>query len=129
MWNRIKTKFKNKYFIIAILILLWMIMANEFYGIYIDNYNFGQLEKAKIILEQVPRNASKFYSLKEFNARYNGSIKPIKNCYFISNQNWKYSYIFWFKLESLTYRLIYGWNNNLLDYLYPTVLPYTYPAP
>jgi hypothetical protein len=53
----------------------------------IDRYNFEQLEKAKPILESLPVNAPKFYSLKEFNEQYKADIKPIKNCFSVSNFN------------------------------------------
>jgi hypothetical protein len=36
----------------------------------VDKYNFKQLEKAKLILDKIPRDAKKFYNLKEFNEQY-----------------------------------------------------------
>lgn len=75
--------------------------------IKIDKYNFEQLEKAKIILEKIPKDAKYFYTFKKFNNSYKANIEPIKNCYYISNDNWKYLYIFWFKLESLLYKIRY----------------------
>jgi hypothetical protein len=50
-------------------------------------YNFRQLEKTKPILESISKDANHFYTLKEFNELYNSSIKPIKNCYYVSNSN------------------------------------------
>lgn len=73
---------------------------NELKNESIDKYNFEQLEKVKPILESIPKDAKKFYTLKELNEIYNADIKPIKNCYVVNNDNWKYSYIFWFKLYS-----------------------------
>lgn len=71
--------------------------------IAIDEYNFEQLENAKIILDKISKENKKFYKLKDFNITYNADIKPIKNCYYISNSNWREPYIFWFKLESGKY--------------------------
>ena len=68
--------------------------------ITIDKYNFSQLEKSKPILDSIYREAKRFYSLKEFNDIYDANIKPIKDCYYVSNSNWNEKYIFWFKLES-----------------------------
>ncbi len=87
----------------VIFIIIFAFIIRESYLMYVDYYNFNQLEKAKIILDKIPENAEKFYTLKEFNEKYNTNIKPIKNCYYISNDNWNQDYIFWFKLESLLY--------------------------
>jgi len=75
----------------------------EIKNIKIDNYNFGQLEKVKPILESISKNDETFYSLREFNQIYNTDIGPIKNCYYVSNSNWNEKYIFWFQLESQKY--------------------------
>ena len=83
--------------------------------ITIDKYNFSQLEKSKPILDSIYREAKRFYSLKEFNDIYDANIKPIKDCYYVSNSNWNEKYIFWFKLESLIYKFIKFWEN----YAYP----------
>jgi len=96
-----------KVFKIWFLILLVMFIVRESYWLYIDNYNFKQLEKAKPILETIWEKDERFTSLNEFNERYSADIKPIKNCYYVNNNNWKYQYIFWFKLESLFYSYIY----------------------
>lgn len=103
-----------------------------------DIYNFNQLEKAKIILNKIPKEDYKFFTLKKFNSKYNAEIKPTKNCYYVSNDNWNQPYIFWFKLESIIYRLRYlniyyaypkydipvhkipgmGWDENYQDFRY-----------
>lgn len=107
MKEKIKNLVKNRYFKIIVFILLWLFILRESYSVYIDMYNFKQLEKAKPYLETIDENTKDFYNIKQFNERYNAWIKPIKNCYDISNYNWKYPYIFWFKLESLIYIFIY----------------------
>ena len=80
----------------------------------IDRYNFEQLEKAKPILETIWEKDERFSSLNEFNERYSADIKPIKNCYYVSNYNGNEKYIFWFKLESLFN--IYLYKKNYLAY-------------
>jgi hypothetical protein len=89
------------------LIVLWLFIIWQSYALYIDIYNFKQLEKAKPILESINKDDKKFYSLEEFNNKYNINIKPIRNCYYVSNDNWDEKYIFWFKLESIIYMCIY----------------------
>ncbi|MDP2103818.1 MAG: hypothetical protein Q8K26_02765, partial [Candidatus Gracilibacteria bacterium] len=42
-----------------------------------DEYNFGELEKAKQILDNIGKNDKKFFTLKEFNEIYSANIKPI----------------------------------------------------
>lgn len=54
-------------------------------------------------MDKIPKDAKKFYTLKEFNNIYSADIKPIKNCYYVSNYNWDNPYIFWFNLESNKY--------------------------
>ncbi len=110
---------------IILVILSWVLYAidehSEEAKQKIDEYNFEQLEKAKIILEKIQKDVNKFHTLKSFNEIYNAWIEPIKNCYYISNVNWKYPYIFWFLLESKKYKKQY-WNNY---YTYPKYdLPY-----
>ncbi len=120
--------------IIALLLVLWFIFnkkekqeelirkQTEQENIKIDEYNFKQLEKAKPILDNIPKDAKKFKTLKKFNELYNAWIEPIKNCYYVSNLNWKYPYIFWFKLESEKYKNKY-WEKY---YVYPNYdLPFT----
>jgi len=115
MKEKIKNIVKNKYFRIWIVILLWLFILRESYAVYIDIYNFRQLEKAKPYLETIDKNTKNFFNLKEFNEIYNTSIKPIKNCYSVNTNNWKYIYKFWFKLESYIYIYIY-WKTF---YIYP----------
>lgn len=89
-----------------IIIFLWILIYSFVFEkdkIAIDRYNFEQLEKAKPILESIPETDERFYSLKEFNQKYNADIKSIKNCYYVINYNWDEKYIFWFKIESLIY--------------------------
>ncbi len=90
--------------------------------IAIDEYNFNQLEKVKTILDKLDKNSYKFDNIKEFSKKFNQEIKPIKNCYFLSDRNryfddnnWGWGYIFWFELESNKYTKIY-WDNY---YAYP----------
>jgi hypothetical protein len=86
----------------------------------IDRYNFEQLEKAKPILENMPKLNS-FYWLKEFNEKLKANIQPIENCYFVANFNWNQKYIFWFQLKSKIYILMYFWD----IYFYPSYdIPY-----
>lgn len=122
MKEKIKNIVKNKYFRIIIKFFIWflllLILSFILVAIYsftfekdkidIDRYNFKQLEKVKIILKDYKKEDSYFNNVKQFNEIYNTDIRPIKNCYDISNYNWKFSYIFWFKLESLIYIYIYG---------------------
>ncbi|MDD2907476.1 MAG: hypothetical protein PHH98_02435 [Candidatus Gracilibacteria bacterium] len=83
--------------------------------IKIDKYNFEQLEKSKLILNNISTDSKKFFTLKDFNNIYDSDIKPIKNCYYISNSNGKEKYIFGFQLESLIYKFI----NFGKNYVYP----------
>ncbi len=98
--KNITTKKVIKRGLIGIFILLWIYLLLDWRNIYIDMYNFEQLEKAKPILESIPGNAKKFYGLKQFNNLYSANIQPIKNCYQVSNDNWEEKYIFWFQLKS-----------------------------
>ncbi|MDD3793235.1 MAG: hypothetical protein PHI37_00280 [Candidatus Gracilibacteria bacterium] len=121
MKEKIKNIVKNKYFRIIIKFfigfLLLLILSFILVAIYsftfekdkiaIDRYNFEQLEKAKPILESIPETDGRFYSLKEFNQKYNADIKSIKNCYYVINYNGDEKYIFGFKIESLIYIYIY----------------------
>lgn len=138
MKEKIKRLLKNKYVKILITILFWLFIFRESCAVYVDIYNFRQLEKSKSIFESIPKEDYKFYTLKKFNSKYNAGIKPIKNCYYVSNDNWNELYIFWFKLESIIYRLRYlniyyaypkydipehkipgmGWDENYQDFIY-----------
>ena len=111
-----------KIFIFAFIALAWIYTLAWLYSfifeqdkLAIDRDNFIQFEKAKLVLEHLPVNTSKFHTLKEFNSLYHQSIKPVRNCFVVGNDNWKYPYIFWFELESLFYRLLFIWWN----YTYP----------
>jgi len=81
----------------------------------IDEYNFTQLKKVRNILNKLDKNSYGFDNIWDFNKLYNGNIKPIKNCYYLSNKNWWEKYIFWFKLESNKYIDKY-WTES---YIYP----------
>jgi len=107
MRNKIKKIYKNKYFKKSIVILIVLLIAREIYNIYVDVYNFQQLEKAIPILESIPDSDYWFYWLDKFNDKYNADIQPIKHCYYVSNSNWDYPYIYGFKLESLVYKIKY----------------------
>ena len=102
MKEKIKLILKHKYFKYLSLILISLFLINEVYNVYVDIYNFKQLEKVKIILNSINKSIH-FSSLNDFNSTYNSNITPIKNCYYLSDYNWKENYIFWFKLESYIY--------------------------
>ena len=91
---------KNKYFKVWIGVILLIGIIFEWYPMYVDMYNFRQLEKAKPILESIPEDAYKFNTLKDFNERYDANIQPIKNCYYIGSSNGEEKYLFWLQLES-----------------------------
>lgn len=116
MKSRVKNILKNKLFkwIIWSLLIIWLF--HEWYSIYIDSYNFWQLEKAKPILDTIEYEKIEWFGLlKKFNYIYDANIIPIKNCYYVSSFNGNESYIFWFQLESIIYKTIY-WTKN---YAYP----------
>jgi hypothetical protein len=94
---------------------MWIISVEEQENRKIDEYNFEQLEKVKNILKSIKRDDKKFSNLKEFNKQYKTNIKPIKNCYYMSNSNWNEAYIFWFELYSNKFINKY-WTEN---YVYP----------
>ncbi|NVP17846.1 hypothetical protein HUU51_03970 [Candidatus Gracilibacteria bacterium] len=106
--------------ILIIFLLILYILSYVLIAIYsftfekdkiaIDRYNFEQLEKAKPILETIGEKDERFFSLNEFNERYGTDIKPIRNCYYVSNYNGNEKYIFGFKLESLFNIYIYKKN-------------------
>lgn len=103
------------------LIVLWYSYIFEQDKLAVDRYNFEQLEKAKPILTQIPKDTKNLSTLKEFNDIYRVNIKPIKNCYYVRNDNWSKPYIFWFQLESLISKFVYFWSY----YAYPKYdLPY-----
>lgn len=87
--------------------------------IEIDVYNFEQLEKIKSILDWLDKDSYSFENLKEFNEKFNQDIKPIKNCYLLSNKNNLYldkdDFIFMVNLHSKDYRKKY----KSIYYVYP----------
>lgn len=109
MKEKIKLILKHKYFKYLILWLIWLFLINEIYNVYVDMYNFKQLEKVKIILKDLKRENKQFFYLNEFNEIYKSDIMPIKNCYYLRNyksEN-RVPYTFWFKLNSYIYIYIY----------------------
>ena len=111
---KIVVKKIRKYTLYLLGVIAWIYICVWLYSfifeqdkLAIDRYNFAQLEKAKPILESIPTNARKFYTLKEFNEQYKADIKQMKNCYYVSNDNWNQRYIFWFQLEALITKMIY----------------------
>lgn len=94
-----------KYIVISIIIILLCII--EWYNIYIDIYNFNQLEKVNIIYENNIKKTDRFTTLKKFNSIYGTDIEPIRNCYYVSSYNGEEKYIFSFQLESIIYKIIY----------------------
>lgn len=83
-----------------------MFVLYEFYGIGVDKYNFRQLEKVKIDLKD-NETKTRFIDVVDFNNQFNEDIRSLKNCYYLSSDNWTEPYIFWFKIESLVYQYIY----------------------
>lgn len=82
----------------------------------IDRYNFNQLKQIKPILKTLNMWSIWFRYIWDFNKVYNANLKPIKNCYYISDENWDHPYILGFQLESLFYKFLHFWKN----YAYPT---------
>lgn len=89
-------------------IFVLILIAFEVYNIVSDIYNFKQFWKAKEILDTMPEDSRKFYHLDEFNSQYNADIQPIRNCYYVNNDNGDEKYIFAFKNYSIIYKIIYG---------------------
>ena len=85
-----KTK-KRIYIVILVFIILYLVFDAR--NIYTDIYNFKQLEKAKPILESI-NVEEKYFWLDTFNSKYKADIQPLKNCYYVSSENWAYSYIY-----------------------------------
>ena len=110
---KLKEKQKKILRIVGV-ILLWIFIITEIPKIYVDVYNFRQLWKVRNVLDNLDGNSYKFDNVKQFNERFNSNVEPIKNCYFLSERNWYFKddnwgggYIFWFKLESSIFKLIY----------------------
>ena len=99
---KIDSKKIKKIALYSLCIIAWIYIIAWLYSfifeqdkLAIDRDNFTQLEKAKPILENIPANARKFYTLKEFNEQYKVDIMPIEDCYYITNfNNWNQKYIF-----------------------------------
>lgn len=100
-----------------LIIFVWLYFVLDSYHIYVDFYNFRQLWKVKEVLKDLKRSDEQFFYLKDFNEIYNVNIEPIKNCYYLRSYKWedRVPYIFWFKLESLAYRILY----RRIYYAYP----------
>ena len=116
--------------LIAIAAMLWAVyiwgitysIVYEKDKIAIDDYNFEQLNKAKPTLDWLKKNSQAFATLNEFNQQYNLDIKPMQNCYYVSNYNGRKPYIFWFQLQSVKYKLLFFTHGA---YSYPSYdLPY-----
>jgi hypothetical protein len=60
-------------------------MLHELYGVCIDVYNFSQLEKVTGVLN-TPTQAN-FRDIIDFNTIFDENIKPLKNCYYLSDNN------------------------------------------
>lgn len=104
----IKNKTKKIWIIILIILLpIFIYLLIDWKNLYVDMYNFRQLEKTKTILDSIPKDVKNYPTLREYNENYNLNLIPIKNCYYVNFKNWKYPYIFWFKLESYIYIYIY----------------------
>lgn len=87
-WEIKKNPKRIIFFIILILIGYWYYQDSvEQQNRAIDEYNFQQLKGVKSILESIPENSGKFYTLKEFNHLYNANVEPKKDCYYVSNVN------------------------------------------
>lgn len=93
--------------ILCLSILTFYVFIIDKENIEIDKYNFEQLEIVDNTIMNDEKYEYSFRKLWQFNKTYNTNIQPIKNCYFISDFNWDEKYIFWFKLESLLYRIKY----------------------
>ena len=121
MKKKLNIKSYILWFIVVLLLPLIIYIIYDFKNLYVDIYNFRQLEKAKPYLYTVDENTEDFHNLDEFNNLYWININTIKNCYDIGNYNGKFPYIFWFKLESILYKKIY----KIEYYAYPEYdIPY-----
>ncbi len=108
LWDEIK-KIRIYHVKIIFIIFLLIFLLYQLVCIYIDIYNFRQLEKVKIVLKDLQRWDKQFRNIKEFNKIYSTDLKPIKNCYYLKNNRSenRVLYNFWFKLESYIYIYIY----------------------
>lgn len=99
-----KNILKTRIIIFLIILIIWMYCVID--KVYIDVYNFNQLRKVKKVFEK--EDILYVRNLVDFNEKYNMDVKPLNNCYYISNLNWDEPYIFWFKLESSLFLKIFG---------------------
>ena len=104
--KKLLKKCKKKYIFTGIWICLGLLLIFEVKNIGIDMYNFKQLKHVKTILSETPVEEYNFKNLQEFNEQFWNNIEPIKNCYYISDENEEENYLFGFKLYSLSYKAI-----------------------
>lgn len=84
-------------------------------------YNFKQVKKIKSIVSTINIEEYNFMNLNSFNNSLNQNIKPIRNCYYVNNnlkptRNRYYvnnnikndSFVFWFKIYSFLYKILYS---------------------
>jgi len=116
--NKLKELYKkSSLFRIVVILLIWALIIFEWKNIYVDRYNFQQLEKAKKVIENIPENKKTYRvrNLKQLNSKFKADIEPLDkrycyDVYYDKNPTWPwYVFTFWFKLHSLLYKLIYGW--------------------
>jgi len=126
--NKLKELYKkSSLFRIVVILLIWALIIFEWKNIYVDRYNFQQLEKAKKVVEKFEKSwkrlALPVYSLDDFNywkwtdflVWMWADIEPLDkrycyDVYYDKNPTWPwYVFEFWFKLHSLLYKLRYGW--------------------
>jgi len=116
--NKLKELYKkSSLFRIVVILLIWALLIFEWKNIYVDRYNFQQLEKAKKVVKNL-KWEQKYYpadNLKSFNYQFDTNIEPLdkRYCYDVYysyfTEKKDYTFTFWFKLHSLLYKLIYGW--------------------
>jgi hypothetical protein len=122
--EKYKKLYKNSsIFRIFLLLLIWALIIFEWRNIYIDYYNFQQLEKAKQVVENLKWEEKDYRvrDLKWFNYQFDADIEPLdkRYCYYVYYNKiptgpW-YIFNFWFKLHSLLYKIKYWWTH----YNYP----------
>lgn len=105
----------------VLFILLWIFIILEIINIVTDIYNFNQVKKIKSIVNTINLDEYNFTSLNTFNDSLDQNIKPIRNCYYVNNNfkptrnsyyvnkdTSKDSFVFWFKIYSFIYKIIYS---------------------
>ncbi len=124
--NKLKELYKkSSLFRIVVILLIWALIIFEWKNIYVDRYNFQQLEKAKKVIENIPENKKTYRvrNLKQLNSKFKADIEPLdkRYCYYVyyqfDKEENKVYFEFWFKLHSLLYKLIYRWKY----YNYPSL--------